>query len=52
MARNRYGAEKRQRELGREQKKEEKRQRKLDRKNAREESKSDHPESPAAEPEG
>ena len=34
MARNKYGIEKRQRELSKERKKEEKRQRKLDRRNA------------------
>ena len=34
MARKKYGIEKRQRELTKEQKREEKRQRKLDRKNA------------------
>lgn len=36
MARNKYGIEKRQRELNKERKKEEKRQRKLDRKIAEE----------------
>jgi hypothetical protein len=55
VARNKYGIEKRQRELSKEKKREEKRQRKLERKNADQGSDDARPEPdgiPGAEPEG